>query len=353
MNKNLNHQIDLVFKDIKELVVNARNKVYSVVNTEMLHLYWCIGKMIMEIQNGDERATYGNAVLESLSEKLTKEFGKGFSARNLRTMRKFYIVYPIWKTVSSKLSWSHYLELIKIPEENKRGFYLTESIQSNWSVRELQRQISSLYYERLFFSKDKKKVKELSTKGQILKDGKDLVKDPFVLEFLDIKENIKYLETDLEQSILSHLKEFLLELGKGFSYVGNQVRLTLEEDHFYPDLVFYNRILKCFVIIDLKIGKVGYKEIGQMLMYTNYYDREIKREDENKTIGILLSTTKNETAVKYTLPEDNKTIFSSLYKLHLPSEQDLIQAVEEEKAIFNSSQNLKQDRNFYLFLVQH
>lgn len=337
MNKKLDNQIDLAFKDIKELVIGARNKVYSVVNTEMLHLYWNIGKMIMEIQNGDERATYGNAVLESLSIKLTSEFGKGFSKRNLERMRKFYICFPIATTLSSQLSWSHYLELIKIPEESKRGFYLVESIQSNWSVRELQRQISSLYYERLFLSKDKKKVKELSTKGQILREGKDLVKDPFVLEFLDIKENTKYLETDLERSILFHLKEFLLELGKGFSYIGNQVRLTLEEDHFYPDLVFYNRILKCFVIIDLKIGEVGYKEIGQMQMYTHYYDREIKRKDENKTIGILLSTTKNETAVKYTLPEDNKTIFSSLYKLHLPSEQELIQAVEEEKAIFECS----------------
>ena len=181
---------------------------------------------------------------------------------------------------------------------------------------------------------DKEKILELSEKGQILKTSKDLVKDPFVLEFLDIKENTDYLESDLEKNIIEHLKEFLLELGKGFSYVGNQVRLTLEEDHFYPDLVFYNRLLRCFVIIDLKIGKVSHQDIGQMQMYVNYYDREIKQEDENKTVGILLSTNKNETVVKYTLPEDNKTIFSSEYKLHMPTEQELISAVEEEKKNF-------------------
>lgn len=324
------NEINNIFDNIKDLVINSRNKVYQTVNTEMLNLYWNIGKAIMEIQQGDERASYGDAVLDKLSQKLTNEFGKGFSSRNLRTMRKFYLMYPIWKTVSAKLSWSHYLELIKIDEEPKRNFYLNECINSKWSVRELQRQRDSLLYERLTLSADKEKILELSGKGQILKTSKDLVKDPFVLEFLDIKENTDYLE----KNIIEHLKEFLLELGKGFSYVGNQVRLTLEEDHFYPDLVFYNRLLRCFVIIDLKIGKVSHQDIGQMQMYVNYYDREIKQEDENPTVGILLSTNKNETVVKYTLPEDNKTIFSSEYKLHMPTEQELISAVEEEKKNF-------------------
>ena len=333
-------EINNIFDNIKELVINSRNKVYSVVNTEMLNLYWNIGKAIMEIQQGDERASYGDAVLEKLSQKLTNEFGKGFSARNLRTMRKFYLIYPIWKTVSAKLSWSHYLELIKIEEEPKRNFYLNECINAKWSVRELQRQKDSLLYERLALSADKEKVLELSEKGQILKTSKDLVKDPFVLEFLDIKENTNYLESDLEKNILEHLKEFLIELGKGFSYVGNQVRLTLGEDHFYPDLVFYNRLLRCFVIIDLKIGKVTHQDIGQMQMYVNYYDREIKQENENSTIGILLSTNKNETVVKYTLPEDNKTIFSSEYKLHMPTEQELISAVEEEKKNFELNEKI-------------
>ena len=307
-------------------------------NTEMLNLYWNIGKAIMDIQQGDERANYGDYVLEKLSEKLTAEFGKGFSKRNLERMRKFYIYFPIATTLSSQLSWSHYLELLKIEEEPKRNFYMHECINSRWSVRELQRQRASLLYERLLLSTDKKSVLELAENGQLLRNSKDLVKDPFVLEFLDIKENTRYLESDLEKNILEHLKEFLLELGKGFSYVGNQVRLTLEEDHFYPDLVFYNRLLKCFVIIDLKIGKVTHQDIGQMQMYVHYYDREIKQEEENSTVGILLSTTKNETVVKYTLPEDNKNIFSTTYQLHLPTEQELITAVEEEKKNFELCQ---------------
>lgn len=334
----MDNQINHIFDNIKELVISSRNKVYSVVNTEMLNLYWNIGKAIMNIQQGDERANYGDYVLEKLSEKLTAEFGKGFSKRNLERMRKFYIYFPITTTLSSQLSWSHYLELLKIEEEPKRKFYMHECINSRWSVRELQRQRDSLLYERLLLSADKKKILELSEKGQVLRNSKDLVKDPFVLEFLDIKENTRYLESDLEKNILEHLKEFLLELGKGFTYVGNQVRLTLEEDHFYPDLVFYNRLLKCFVIIDLKIGKVTHQDIGQMKMYVHYYDREIKQVDENSTVGILLSTTKNETVVKYTLPEDNKNIFSTTYQLHLPTEQELITAVEEEKKNFELSQ---------------
>ncbi len=329
-----NIQFNTIFNNIKELVVNSRNKVYTTVNIEMLKLYWNIGKIIMGIQQGDERAKYGDSILEKLSEKLTNEFGKGFSKRNLERMRKFYICFPITTTVSSQLSWSHYLELIKIEDKSKRNFYFNECINTKWSVRELQRQRDSLLYERLLLSADKEKVLELSEKGQILKTSKDLVKDPFVLEFLDIKENTYYLESDLEKNILEHLKEFLLELGKGFSYVGNQVRITLNEEHFYPDLVFYNRILKCFVIIDLKIGKVTHQDIGQMQMYVNYYDREIKQRDENQTIGILLSTNKNETVVKYTLPQSNETIFSTEYRLHMPTEQELISAVEEEKKNF-------------------
>lgn len=336
MNNKLinNNEINNIFDNIKELVINSRNKVYQTVNTEMLNLYWNIGKAIMEIQQGDKRASYGDTLLEKLSQKLTDEFGKGFSKRNLERMRKFYIYFPIATTVSSQLSWSHYLELIKIEENAKRNFYKNEAINSKWSVRELQRQRDSLLYERLTLSTDKEKILELSEKGQILKTSRDLVKDPFVLEFLDIKENTDYLESDLEKNIIEHLKDFLLELGKGFTYVGNQVRLTLEEDHFYPDLVFYNRFLRCFVIIDLKIGKVLHQDIGQMQMYVNYYDREIKQPDENVTVGILLSTNKNETLVKYTLPEDNKTIFSSEYKLHMPTAQELITAIEEEKKNF-------------------
>ena len=332
--KNNENEINDIFNNIKELVINSKNKVYQTVNIEMLNLYWNIGKKIIEIQQGNNRANYGDEIINKLSQKLTNEFGKGFSKRNLRSMRKFYLMYPIWQAVSAKLSWSHYLELIKVEEEAKRNFYLNECINSKWSVRELQRQKDSLLYERLTISANKEKIIELSKKGQIIKTSKDLIKDPFVLEFLDIKENTDYLESDLEKNILEHLKEFLLELGKGFSYVGNQVRITLDEEHFYPDLVFYNRIIKCFVIIDIKIGKVTHQDIGQMQMYVNYYDREIKQEDEKATIGILLSTNKNKTIVKYTLPNNNKTIFSTEYKLHMPTEQELIGAIEEEKKNF-------------------
>ena len=239
--------------------------------------------------------------------------------------------FPIRSTISSELSISHYYELIRIKEKNKRDFYMNECINSNWDVKELQRQRTTLLYERLASSKDKSKLLELSKKGHNIYENKDIIKDPFVLEFLDIKENTDYLESDLEKNLLEHLKEFLLELGKGFTFVGNQVRITIDTDHFYPDLVFYNRILNCFVIIDLKIGKVSHKDIGQMQMYVNFYDREIKQETENKTIGILLSTDKNETVVKYTLPEDNKTIFSSEFRLTIPSEKEFIDVIENEK----------------------
>lgn len=230
----------------------------------MLNLHWSIGKVIMRIQEGNTRATYGNAVLKRLLEMLTDEFGKGFSIRNLRKMRQFYKYFPIRSSVMTELSWTHYLEIIRIKEEMKRNFYVNECINSNWSSRELARQINSLLYERLTLSEDKEKVLELSRKGQILKTPKDLVKDPFVLEFLDIKENTDYLESDLEKNILSHLKEFMVELGKGFMFVGSQVRITLDDTHFYPDLVFYNRLLRCFIIIDLKIGEITHQDIGQM-----------------------------------------------------------------------------------------
>lgn len=324
-------EINDIYIDIKDLIEQSRNKVYKTVNIEMINLYWNIGKMIVERQEGNNRAKYGDLLIDGISKKLNKYFGKGFSVQNLRKMRQFYLCFPIRSTLSSKLSISHYFELIRVRELEKRNFYMRECINSNWDVRELQRQRTTLLYERLANSKDKTKILELSTKGHRIQDNKDIIKDPFVLEFLDIKENTDYLETDLEKNILEHLKEFLLELGKGFTYVGNQVRITVDTEHYYPDLVFYNRIMQCFVIIDLKIGKVTHKDIGQMQMYVNYYDRNIKSKIENKTIGILLSTDKNETIVKYTLPEDNKTIFSSEFRLTIPSEKEFIDVIENEK----------------------
>jgi len=324
-------EINKLYDYIKSLIDQSKNRIYKTVNTEMINLYWNIGRIIVEKQNGYDRAKYGDYLIEKLSNQLTNEFGKGFSTRNLKRMRKLYLCYPKRTTMLSQLTWSHYLELIKIDDETKRNFYMNECINSNWDVRELQRQRTTFLYERIANSKDKSKLLELSTKGHNIYENRDIIKDPFVLEFLDIKENTNYLETDLEKNLLEHLKEFLLELGKGFTFVGNQVRITIDTDHFYPDLVFYNRILNCFVIIDLKIGKVTHKDIGQMQMYINYYDREIKKETENKTIGILLSTDKNETVVKYTLPEDNKTIFSSEFRLTIPSEKEFIDVIENEK----------------------
>lgn len=320
-----------LFIKIKKLIEQSRNRVYKTVNIEMINLYWNIGKIIFEKQDRNSRAKYGDLLIEGISRRLTEQFGKGFSIQNLRRMRQFYLTYPIRSSIMSELSWTHYLELIKIKEKNKRDFYMNECINSSWDVKELQRQRTTLLYERIANSKDKSKILELSTNGHNIYENKDIIKDPFVLEFLDIKENTNYLENDLEKNILEHLKEFLLELGKGFTFVGNQVRITINTEHYYPDLIFYNRILKCFVIMDLKIGKVTHKDIGQMQMYVNYYDREIKQENENKTIGILLSTDKNETIVKYTLPEDNKTIFSSEFRLTIPSEKEFIKVIENEK----------------------
>lgn len=324
-------EVDVLYNYIKKLVEESRNRVYKTVNTEMIKLYWNIGKLVVNKQNGNHRAKYGDYLIDNISKKLTNDYGKGFSQRNIKRMRKFYQCYPKGTTMLSQLSWSHYLELIKIEDDAKRNFYMHECINSNWNVRELARQRTTLLYERVYNAKDKNKILEISNKGFIVNEPKDIIKDPFVLEFLDIKENTNYLESDLEKNILNHLKEFLLELGKGFTYVGNQVKITLDTEHYYPDLLFYNRILKCFVIIDLKIGKVTHKDIGQMQMYVNYYDRNIKALDENKTIGILLSTDKNETIVKYTLPEDNNTIFSAEFKLTIPSKQEFINVIEDEK----------------------
>ncbi len=331
---DLESEVSAIFDDIKGLINDSRSRIYTTINTEIIKLYWNIGKIIMAIQHNRERACYGDGILENLSKKLISEFGKGFSKRNLERMRKFYNCFPIATTVSSQLSWSHYLELIKIDNKDKRNFYLNECINCRWSVRELQRQKNSLLYERLANSNDKSRLLELSMEGHKISDNKDIIKNPFVLEFLGIKENTNYAEKDLEKSITNHLKEFLLEMGKGFSFIGNQVRLKIGKEYFYPDLVLYNRLLKCFVIIDLKIGKVTHQDIGQMQMYVNYYDREIKKDYENQTIGILLSTDKNETVVKYTLPLNNKTIFSSEYKLHMPTEEELVKAIEEEKKNF-------------------
>jgi len=321
-----------LYDSIKDILDIAKNKVNKAVNFAMVDAYWNIGRMIVEEeQNGEDRAGYGEQLLKELSEKLTQEFGRGLSVTNLRNMRLFYQSFQKHQTLSDELSWSHYLLLTKIKEEDKRSFYFMEAIESKWSVRELERQIASLLFERLTLSKDKQKVLEVAKKGHEITVPEDLVKDPYVLEFLNLKQNAALYEKDLESALIEHLEEFLLELGKGFCFVSRQQRITLDGDHFYIDLVFYNRIAKCFVLIDLKVGKLSYQDIGQMQMYTNYYKRTQMMEGENEPIGILLCSDKNDAVVKFTLPEENNQIFASKYKLYLPTEEELKSEIMRER----------------------
>lgn len=321
------------FTKIIDLLHNARKIAVHAVNQTMVVSYFEIGKMIvLEEQNGKERAEYGKRILKELSLKLTNEFGKGFSQRNLEQMRQFYLTYSKAQTVSAqfRLSWSHYLMLMRIDNESERQFYEIESIENNWSLRELQRQFDSALFERLALSRDKEGVKRLAEKGQIIKSAKDTLKDPYVLEFLGLPEATRYSETELEQKLIDKLEHFLLELGKGYTFVGRQVRFTFDDKHFRVDLVFYNRLLQCFVLIDLKIGEISHQDLGQMQMYVNYYDRFVKLENENKTIGIVLCKKKNDTLVEITLPENNVQIFASKYETVLPSKQELKQLIESK-----------------------
>ena len=336
MSKKLsNNQFHL---QIVNLLQSARNQVLRSVNQTMVITYFQIGKMIVEEeQNGKERAEYGKGVLKSLSGVLTKEFGKGFSVDNLENMRKFFLAYEKSETLSRKsdkniLSWSHYLKLMRIEDIDERSFYEIESLKNNWSVRELQRQFDSALYTRLALSRNKDKVKELSEKGLILEKPKDAIKDPYILEFIGLPEHSEYSETDLEHEIIDKLEHFLLELGNGFTFVARQKRISFDDKHFRIDLVFYNRILKCFVLIDLKIGEIKHQDLGQMQMYVNYYDREIKLGEENKTIGIVLCRDKSKSVVEYTLPENNEQIFASKYKTVLPSKEELKKLIAERKS---------------------
>lgn len=323
-----------IYQEIHDLLHNARQNIISNINSTMTKTYFLIGKRIVEEeQDGNKRAEYGKNLIKMLSEKLTKEFGKGFSETNLEQMRKFFKVYGIPQTLSEEfqfnLSWSHYLILMRIKDINARNFYEIEAFENNWSLRELKRQVNSSLYERLVLSKDKEKVKELAVKGQIIEKAQDVIKDPYILEFLGLDEKSDYSENKLETEIINKLEMFLLELGKGFTFVGRQVRFTFDEKHFRIDLVFYNRLLKCFVLIDLKIGEVTHQDLGQMQMYVNYYDRCIKLPDENDTIGIIICKDKNETLVKLTLPKDNNQIFASRYTTILPSLEEFKKIVEE------------------------
>lgn len=323
-----------LYENISKLLYNARKKVNQAIDRTMVYTYFEIGRLIVEEeQNGEKRAEYGKKTLENLSKKLSEEFGKGFSLRNLRQMRMFYLKYSIRQTPSAefKLSWSHYIFLSRIDNIDERNFYEIEASSNGWSLKEFKRQFNSALYERLVLSRDKDKVKELSNQGQIIEKPKDIIKDPYILEFLGLPEHSSYSENELESNIINKLEMFLLELGKGYTFVGRQVRFTFDEKHFRVDLVFYNRLLKSFVLIDLKIGEVTHQDLGQMQMYVNYYDRFVKLEEENKTIGIIICKEKNDTLVEITLPEDNKQIFASEYITVLPSKEEFKEIVEEEE----------------------
>ena len=322
-----------IFIDIKNIIELSRKKIVSSINSTMTTTYFLIGKRIVEEeQNGVERAEYGVRLIKNLSMRLTESYGKGFSETNLKQMKSFYLAYRKGQTVSDefKLSYSHYLTLMRVANIEERNFYEIEAINNSWSLRELKRQMDSALYERLVLSRDKEKVLELSQKGQLIEKPQDIVKDPYILEFLGLDEKANYSESDLETAIIDHIEKFIMELGKGFLFQGRQVRFTFDEEHFFVDLVFYNRLLKCFVLIDLKIGKLKHQDIGQMQMYVNYYDRHVKLDDENKTIGIIICKDKNDTLVNMTLPEGNEQIFASRYMTILPSKEELKKIVESE-----------------------
>ena len=318
-----------LYSRVRKILEQARSRVARAINTEMVQAYWMIGReIILEEQKGKARAGYGKALLKNLSEKLILAFGKGFDESNLRNIRSFYLTYPKRDALRHELGWTHYRTLTRIENPKSRCFYEIECVKNRWSTRELERQIGSLLYERLALSRNKQSLRRLSRKGQEVESYEDMIKDPYILEFAGLPPRAKLYESDLEQALIDNLSKFLLELGRGFTFVARQKRITLEGDHFFIDLVFYNTLLKCYVVIDLKIGKLAHQDIGQMQMYVNYYDREIKRADDNPTVGLILCEDKKEAVVRYTLPKEDRRIFASKYKLHLPTEKELRRELE-------------------------
>lgn len=328
---NSSNEQDFI-NDIKTLLSHARSTIARQINITMLNTYYEMGKRIVEQeQKGNVQAKYGDYLLSQLSESLSASYGKGFSKRNLELIRQFYLTYRNTKSlISQSLSWTHYVRLMRIENEAERQFYEIEAQNNHWSVRELNRQFDSALYQRLTLSRDKEKIKELSTKGQVIEKPEDMLKDPYILEFTGLPELPSYSETELEQALIDKLQTFLLELGKGFTFVGRQVRFTFEEEHYRVDLVFYNRFLNNFVLIDLKIGQLKHQDLGQMQMYVHYYDRFIKMEQENPTIGIILCRDKKDALVEITLPEGNNQIFASRYQTILPSKEELATLIKEK-----------------------
>lgn len=311
------------YHSIRKSIVTAQRKISTAINAAMVVAYWEIGEQIYKACGENDRAEYGKKLLENISAKLTAEFGKGFTERNLRAMRQFYSLFPNRHALCADLGWSHYRLLMRIPDAAARNFYAEECAKSSWSTRQLERQINTMYYQRILASRDKASVTAEIQTTEPKPEYEKIVKDPYIVEFLQINPDKHVYESDIEQALIDHLQHFLLELGRGFSFVARQKRFTLDGQNFYIDLVFYNFILKCFVLIDLKMGTLTHQDLGQMQMYVNYYTRECMNEGDNPPIGIVLCADKSDAVVKYTLPEDNHQIFAAKYLTYLPSEQEL------------------------------
>lgn len=326
--------------EIKAIIANARDKAIRAIDNERTLMYWTIGKRIFEEeQQGKDRADYGTYLIKLLAKELQPEYGTGFSIRQLERYRQFYRFFPIASALRTQLSWTQYKLLLSVDNQDKRDFYIAETVKNNWTSRQLERQINSSLYERLLMSNDRDNVLAVARKEKMPSDARQIIKDPMILEFLDLKRESSYYEKDLEGAIISHLQDFLLELGNGFAFVARQKRIHIEGDDFFVDLVFYNRLLQCFVIIEIKTEKLSHQDVGQLQMYVNYYDRIEKSDNENPTIGILLCATKNDGVVKFSLPENNKNIIASQYNLYLPTEKQLLAEVKKELKNFEADKN--------------
>jgi predicted nuclease of restriction endonuclease-like (RecB) superfamily len=339
--------IDRLLGSVQEIIEQARSSAYRSVNAIMVNAYWKIGRMIYEEeQQGKQRADYGSFLIAELSARLTLNYGSGFNSSNLWYMRQFYSTFRKLHALRGELSWTHYRLLLKVEREDARKFYMQEAVECNWSTRTMERQINSLYYERMLMTvkKGNKALVKAEAEGKkVPMQADDVIKDPYVLEFLNLNPNKKFYEKELEQVLIEKLEKFLLELGKGFSFVGRQHRISAEEDHFYVDLVFYNYILKCFVLIDLKAGKLTHQDIGQMDMYVRYFEDQIKQKNDNPTIGIILCAEKTKTVVKYSLLSESKRVFAAKYKLVLPSEKEFRKELEREKEQIEIEKRLKRE----------
>lgn len=328
-----------LYEQIRNILLTSRQKAYSAVNEAMVQAYWLIGKTIVEDeQNGNNRAEYGKETLQFLSTKLTEEFGKGFSVRTLQQLKKFYVVYPNTNALRSQLNWTHYRNLIKVKSDEARSWYEEETIKSQWSSRQLERQISALYYERLLSSREKAPVIEEAEQKLSKLAPEEFIKDPYVLEFLKVKEYPSLRESELEQALIDHLQEFLLELGRGFCFVARQKLMRFDDDDFYLDLVFYHSVLKCYILIDLKIGKLTHQDVGQMDSYIRMFDALQKNEDDNPTLGIILCSEPNETIAKYSILNDSKQLFASKYIYNIPTVEELQDYINDQRKIFEEGE---------------